>query len=107
MNEVLHANVFFFITGIAVIVFTALLCVALFHGIKVLKSLRRIMERIEMGTEVIAEDMQNVRAYFSGEGIIRRLITKLVGRPHHEHDAESKAKHREKRKGELKIKDEA
>ncbi len=107
MNEVLHANVFFFITGIAVIVFTALLCVALFHGIKVLKSLRRIMERIEMGTEVIAEDMQSVRAYFSGDGLIRRLIIKFMGKSHTKDEDESKAKQKDKRKGELKIKDEA
>ena len=107
MNEVLHANVFFFITGIAVIVFTALLCVALFHVIKVLKSLRRMMERIEAGTEVIAEDMQSVRAYFTGDGIFRRLIQKLVGRPHKHTDEDEKMKKQEKRKGELKIKDEA
>lgn len=79
MDEVLHANIFFFITGIAVIIFTALLCVALFHFIKVLKSLRRIMERIEEGTEVIAEDMHHVREFFTQEGFIARLITALAG----------------------------
>lgn len=107
MSEVLHANVFFFITGIAVILFTALLCVALFHFIKVLKSLRRIMERIEMGTEVIAEDMQSMRAYLSGDGIIRRLIAKLVGKPGARSEGTTKTTRHEKRKGELKIKDEA
>ena len=99
MNEVLHANVFFFITGIAVIVFTALLCVALFHGIKVLQSLRRIMERIESGTEAIAEDMQSVRTYFAGDGIIRRLIIKLIG-TRNEREG-SKEKKQEKRKHDL------
>ena len=79
MNEMLHANIFFFITGIAVIVFTTLLCVALFHFIKVLKSLRHIMERIEEGTEVIAEDMHHVREFFTQEGFIGRLITTLTG----------------------------
>ena len=79
MNEILHANIFFFITGVAVIIFTALLCVALFHGIKVLRSLRRIIDRIEAGTEVIAEDIDNIRAYFSEEGFISRLIQTIMG----------------------------
>lgn len=78
MSEVLHTNIFFFITGTAVIVFSALLCVALFHFIKVLKSLRRIMERIEEGTEVLAEDMHQVREFFVQEGFFGRLITTLT-----------------------------
>ncbi len=78
MSEVLQANVFFFITGVAVIVFTALLCVALFHVIKVLKSLRRIMDRIEAGTEVIAEDMQEMRKFFTQEGFFGKLIGSLT-----------------------------
>lgn len=79
MSEVLHANIFFFITGIAVIIFTALLCVAFYHFIKVLRSLRRIMERIEEGTEVIAEDLHHVREFFTQEGFVGRLITTLTG----------------------------
>lgn len=104
MNEVLHANIFFFITGIAVIVFTALLCVVLFHSIKILKSLRRIMDRIESGTEIIAEDMQQMRAYFTADGLLTRLIAKLVGTSE---SRGSRAKKGDKRRSELKISDEA
>ncbi len=81
MNEVLHANIFFFITGIAVIVFSSLLCVALFHGIKAIKSLRRILDRVEEGTEVIAEDLQQMRAYFSDDGFVKRVIKSIMGVP--------------------------
>jgi hypothetical protein len=108
MSEVLQANIFFFITGIAVIVFTALLCVALFHVIKVLKSLRRVMDRVEEGTEIIAEDMQNVRAYFTEDGFVRRLITSLIGSSHGTMKSrEHKHSKTEKKRTELKIKDEA
>lgn len=110
MSEVLQANIFFLITGIAVIVFSALLCVALFHLIKVLKSFRRIIDRIEAGTEVIAEDMQQVRTYFTGEGIIRRLVTKLMGSSQEVEEDEEvqspRSKKAERKKTELKIKDE-
>ncbi len=103
MEEVLHANIFFFITGIAVIIFTALFCVALFHGIKALQSLRRILDRVESETEVIMEDVQQVRAYFAQDGLLRRLANKLFGSSKSEsaHDAKKTTK----RKSELKIKD--
>ena len=102
MSEVLQANIFFLITGIAVIVFSALLCVALFHGIKVLKALRRVMDRIEEGTEIIAEDMQNVRTYFTADGLLRRLISKLIGSD----SSVSKTKKTERKRNELKINEE-
>lgn len=105
MNEVLHANIFFFITGIAVIVCTALLCVFLIHGIKVLKSLRRILDRFEAGTEVIAEDMHSMRMFFSEDGLLRRLVAKLMGKPTNAASRSSKTKGQEKRKMELTISD--
>ena len=37
------------------------------------------MDRIESGTEVIAEDLEHVRAYFAEEGLLRRLLSKLLG----------------------------
>ena len=79
MEEVLQANVFFFITGIAVIIFSALLCVALFHFIKVLKTLRRITERIDQGTESLAEDVEHFKTFFFEGGLIGSIISKIVG----------------------------
>ncbi len=79
MSEVLHANIFFFITGIAVIVFTMLLCIVLYHVIKILKSVRKVIDRIEAGSEVIAEDLQSFRAYFAEQSIIARVIRAMMG----------------------------
>lgn len=79
MNEVLHANVFFFITSIAVIVFTALGCVALVHGIKLLKSLRRIVARVEESTEVIHTNVKDFRARVSEGGLLGLAKTILFG----------------------------
>ena len=94
MDEVLHANVFFFITSIAVVLFTALLCVAIYHIVKALRTLRRILDRIEQGTEVIAEDFDNVRNYFTQEGLLPRLLATLMGkRKGKERKAPSKKRH--------------
>jgi 5-bromo-4-chloroindolyl phosphate hydrolysis protein len=106
MDEVLHANIFFFITGIAVIVFTALLCVLIFHAIKAFKILERILLRIEEGTEVIAEDMQSLRAYFTDEGFFGRLIATLLGSRKSKESRAEKSKKQEKKKSDLKVMDE-
>ncbi len=74
MNEVLHANIFFFITGIAVIVFTFLLSIALYHLIKVLKTIGRIADRVEAGTETLSEDIERVRSYVFEESFLSRFM---------------------------------
>lgn len=79
MTEVLHANVFFFITSIGVIIFSLLLCIVLFHIIKILKSIRMIIERIETGSEIIAEDMTSFRESFTRGGILSHLIGIFMG----------------------------
>ncbi len=74
MNEVLHANIFFVITSIAVIVFTLLLSIALFHLIKILKTMRRIVDRIDEGTETIREDFEQLRTYVTEESFLARFF---------------------------------
>ncbi len=79
MSEVLQANIFFFVTGIAVIVFTMLLCVLLYHAIRILKSVRRVMDRIEAGSEIIAEDMSHFRKYFTEGSLLSSMLGVFLG----------------------------
>lgn len=74
MNEVLHANIFFVITSVAVIVLTLLLSIALFHLIKILKTMRRIVDRIDEGTETIREDIEQLRTYVTEESFFARFF---------------------------------
>lgn len=113
MSEVLHANIFFFITGIAVIVFTSLLCVALYHLIKIFTVIRRILDRVEAGTASIADDIENIRAYVMEESFFARFFRTQKRREEPEKE-ESRArqtplralKPERKPKTELKIKNE-
>lgn len=75
MSEVLHANIFFVITSVAVVLFTLLVCVLLYHLIKIVKSVRRIVERVEEGTEVIAEDIEHLRDSFN----VAKLLQFVMG----------------------------
>ncbi len=112
MSEVLHANIFFFITGIAVIVCAALLCVALIHGIKLLKSIRRIVAHIEESTEILSEDMQSIRMHIVEGGILRKCMHFLFGSKSSadntsEESPTTKSKSAERKRSALKIKDES
>jgi hypothetical protein len=88
MDEVLHANIFFFITSVAVILFTLLVCVALFHVVKILQSIRRIVERIDASSEMIVEDVEQLRSYVLEGSLVSQIVGFFVGR----HKRASRAK---------------
>lgn len=76
MSEVLQANVFFVITSVAVVVLTILVCVALWHVIRILKNIRDISERVKRGSEQLAEDALAVRT-FVNEGVVGTVMNLL------------------------------
>lgn len=79
MNEVLHANIFFFIASIATVIFCVLTCIILYQVIKIMKAIRSIVERIEAGSERIAEDVAHVRSLVSNGGMMSRIISFVMG----------------------------
>lgn len=68
----LHANIFFFIASVATVVFCLFVCFILYHVYKIARSVRRIVERIEAGSELIAEDVAFARSFMKG-GLARIL----------------------------------
>ena len=79
MSEMLQTNIFFMITSIAVVVFTLLLCIAVYHVIKILKSIRRIIQRVDEGSEVIAEDVSQLRAYVTEGSLVSQVMGFVFG----------------------------
>jgi hypothetical protein len=79
MSEVLQANIFFIITSIAVVVFTLLVCVALYHVIKILRSIRKIIDRVDQGSELIAEDVAQLRAYVVEGSLVSQIMSFFLG----------------------------
>ncbi len=77
MSEVLHANIFFFIASVATVVFLILVAVALYHSIKILIAIRKIVERIEAGSDVIAEDVSAMRDFVKSGGLVAYLINRV------------------------------
>jgi predicted PurR-regulated permease PerM len=78
MTEVLQANLFFFITAVSVVVFTIFLCVAMYFVIKILRSVNNITERIDEGSETIAEDIKQLRNYVAQGSLISQIIGLFV-----------------------------
>jgi membrane protein DedA with SNARE-associated domain len=81
MNEVLHANIFFIIASVATVVFCILVSVILYQVIKIMKIVRRVLERVEAGSEMLAEDLSKVRSFFAEGGPVARFIGFFVPTP--------------------------
>ena len=79
MNEVLHANIFFIIASIATVVFCIFTCFILYQVLKILKIARSILERIETASEVVAQDVAQVRELVRGGGLITRILNFILG----------------------------
>lgn len=79
MNEVLHANIFFIIASIATVVFFIITSMILYHVLKVVKKIRLIVDRIESGSEMIAEDISNLRDAVVDGGFFARIIQFIMG----------------------------
>lgn len=61
MTEVLHANIFFIIASVATVCFCLMICILLYHIIKIVRAVRRIVERVESGSEALASDVEELR----------------------------------------------
>lgn len=79
MNEILQANIFFLIASIATICFCVLISIILYQLIKIMQVIRAILTRVEEGSEVIAEDLTNLRSAIMDGGIVSRLIGLFFG----------------------------
>ena len=79
MNEVLHANIFFVIASVATVVFCIFSCLILYHILKIVRLVRAIVERIEAGSGVIAEDVAQVRLWVR-DNIFARVLGMMAGR---------------------------
>ena len=79
MSELLHANIFFVIASLATVVFCVLISLVLFQLFKILRLIRSIVERIEAGSEMLAEDVAHVRSLVAGGGIFSRVLQFFMG----------------------------
>ncbi len=80
MSDIVQADIFFFIASVGFFVLTLLVCLILFQVLKIVKAIRRIMERIEAGSEVIADDAAQLRAFVMEGSLFSQVIKFFVPR---------------------------
>lgn len=68
MSEVLQANIFFFITAVAVVVVTLLVAAVLVYVLMIVRNVKDITDRLKEGSEIIAGDLQALRGKIFAAG---------------------------------------
>ena len=79
MNELLLANLFFIITGSAVLVVGTFLCILCFHLITFMRKARAALDRMEASAEALIDDVKTLRDRIANGGIFGKIVTAVVG----------------------------
>lgn len=79
MNEILLANLFFIITGSAVLVVSTFVCVVCFHAIKIERMARSLLHQIGTGTELLIEDAKAFRSHLAEGNLFGRIVAAVIG----------------------------
>lgn len=84
MDTLIHADIFFFVTTIAVIVVAMALAIALVYLVRILNDVKRIAEQVREETVLFREDIRDLRGQVRNEGFKLRgfldLITGFFGK---------------------------
>ena len=76
MNTLIHADVFFFITSIAVVFVSAFLIIALYYFISMLRRLRNLSEKLKENIGEASEDVQEMAEQIKESPIFNFLFPK-------------------------------
>ncbi len=78
MTELVHADIFFFITAIVVVVVGIGMGVALFYIVLILRDVRAVTRKIRVASDELGRDFEELRATVKDEGARVRTIVELV-----------------------------
>jgi len=68
METLIHADIFFFITTIWVVILSAIFVVILWNVAFIVNDLRHISRKIRDGSEALSEDLHDLRTVIHTEG---------------------------------------
>jgi hypothetical protein len=78
MNDFLKQDIFFFITAVGVGVVTILLGVFLVYVIRIAKTVDHILSRVREETDIITEELAELRRNIRREGVRLKHLAKFV-----------------------------
>ncbi len=68
MDTLIHADIFFFVTTIAVVVITIALTVLIIYLVKVFRNVRKITDMVSEETVLLRHDMSDLRSEIRARG---------------------------------------
>jgi len=77
MNDFLKQDVFFFVTTAFVVLLTAVLLVAAFYVIRILRDVRSISDTAKTETKALAQDISELRSNVKSEGAKLKHLAKF------------------------------
>ncbi|MDP1624948.1 MAG: hypothetical protein Q8L64_04220 [bacterium] len=77
-ESLIHADAFFFISTIALVVISIGIAVALYYLIKILRNARDVSDRIKAESAEIVTDVRKLRAVLKEEGVKWKTIAQLI-----------------------------
>lgn len=77
METLIHADIFFFITSIAVVILTILLAVILAYAIIVFRNLKKVSEQVKRQAQNLETDIDTLRQCVKSQGLGLKLLFKL------------------------------
>lgn len=80
MSEFLKMDIFFFVTTVAVVIVGALVGVALYYVIRILRNVEHVSERVAEESDNIRSDLQELRSNLRKEGAKWRHIANFFGK---------------------------
>ena len=69
MSELLHADIFFFITAVVVIIIGVGSAVVLYYLVLILRDIRAITKKVRSASDVIEQDFTDLHATLKSEGL--------------------------------------
>jgi len=76
METLIHADIFFFITSIAVVVLTILLIVAFFYLLQILRNFRDISDTLKKGVNNASEHLEDLAETIMDNPVFRFIFGK-------------------------------
>ena len=78
MGELVHADIFFFVTTVAVMVVATILAIALVYAIGILRDVRAIVRRMRQASESLESDFNALRHSVQQKGAKAHMLVDMV-----------------------------
>ena len=80
MTDLAKSDAFFFITTIAVILVTIVVIIVAVYLIKILRDVKHISDKAKTETDLIAEDINELRTNVRRQGVKVRFFTNFINK---------------------------